>query len=56
MNKTNIIARELGVSVYTINRWIRQQKIIAFKLPSGHYLVSDEELVRLKNDGAIQKK
>lgn len=55
MHKTSKVARELGVTVHHVNRWIRQCKIAAFKLPSGHYLISDEELKRIKKDGVIER-
>ncbi len=37
----------LNVSVETVQKWIRKQKIQAVKLPSGHYRLPKSELVRI---------
>lgn len=56
MLKTSEVARELGVSVYHVDRWIRQHKIAAFRLPSGTYRVSEEELQRIKSEGQVERR
>jgi len=55
MLKTSEVARELGVTVYHVDRWIRQHKIAALRLPSGTYRVSEDELERIKKEGAIER-
>jgi len=56
MHKVSKVAEELGVTVYHVDRWIRQHKIAAFRLPSGQYRISDEELQRIKKEGAIERR
>lgn len=37
----------LGVSRFTIYRWIRQRKLTGYKTPGGRLMVSTEEIEKL---------
>jgi len=41
------LARELGVSRDTIDRWVRRGLVAVVRLPSGHYRVPQAEVERL---------
>ena len=41
------VATELRVSPYTVQRWIRQGKVKAIKLPGGCYRIEGDELDRI---------
>ena len=47
MHTTAEVARQFGVKVSDVNRWIRKGTIKALKLPSGHYRITDGEWLRL---------
>ena len=55
MHKTNELAKELGVTVYRVNSWIRKRRVSAIKLPSGHYMITDEEFERIKRESIVDK-
>jgi len=41
----------LGVSRYTVHRWVREGKLIpSHKLPSGYARFSREEIIRLRSE------
>ena len=39
----------LGLSRWTLYRWIREGKLEALRLPSGHFRVSEREVERLRD-------
>lgn len=48
------VEREIGVSRWTLYRWIKRGKLFALLLPSGHFVVSEDEVYRLRDDvGAL---
>ncbi len=36
---TSFVARHCGVSNVTVLRWIKKERLTAFRLPDGHYRV-----------------
>ena len=55
---TTEVARLLDKAEYTVREWCRQGRICAKKKPcgrgkGGEWLVSHEELTRLKNEGLL---
>ena len=44
------LEREIGVTRWTLYRWIKRGKLSAILLPSGQFVVSDDEANRLKRD------
>ena len=49
-----VVARLLNVCPATVRNWIRQQKILAIRLPSGYYRIPLSELDRLRNSQKSQ--
>jgi hypothetical protein len=52
------VGRLLGRAEYTVREWCRQERIRAKKKPcgrgkGGEWLVSHEELLRLRNEGLL---
>lgn len=45
--KTSEIAKLFGVTVSTVDRWIRQGSIIATKTLGSHYRISESEVKRV---------
>jgi len=39
----------LGLSRWTLYRWIKAGKLAVLRLPSGHFRVPERELERIKN-------
>lgn len=44
------LEREIGVTRWTLYRWIKRGKLSASLLPSGQFVVSENEANRLKRD------
>jgi len=51
--ETGTVAKALGVRIQIVERWIRDRKISALRLPSGRYRIPLSELERIKREGAI---
>jgi excisionase family DNA binding protein len=47
---TSRVAKLLGVSQSTVERWIGLDRLKAIKLPSGHYRVRRSEVERILQD------
>jgi excisionase family DNA binding protein len=47
---TSRVAKLLGVSQSTVERWIGLDRLKAIKLPSGHYRVRRSEVDRILSD------
>jgi excisionase family DNA binding protein len=47
---TSRVAKLLGVSQSTVERWIALDRLKAIKLPSGHYRVRRSEVDRILSD------
>jgi len=47
---TRNVAKLLGVSQSTVERWIGLDRLKAIKLPSGHYRVRRSEVERILSD------
>jgi excisionase family DNA binding protein len=52
---TEETANLLGISIHTVRQWVYYQKIEAVK-QSGHYLIPETEIERLKAEKEIQPK
>lgn len=48
MLKISEVAKQLGVSTRTVQRWVDKQKIKAVTLPSGHRRFEQEEINKIK--------
>ena len=53
--ETGTVAKALGVRIQIVERWIRDRKISALRLPSGRYRVPASELERIKKEGIITR-
>lgn len=49
MHKLRDVKPILGLSRWTLYRWIREGKLEALRLPSGHFRVPDREMERLRD-------
>jgi excisionase family DNA binding protein len=49
----SFIARCCQVSTTTVLRWIEGGRLLAFRLPSGHYRIGSEEFDRFLTDHNI---
>ena len=50
------VAKELGVSYWTVRRWIIQKKLNAIRLPSGGYRVKKADIEAIKTCSNWDKK
>jgi putative resolvase len=54
--KVKDVARALNVHRTSVERWIKEGKLKAVKLPSGYYRIPEEELNRLLNKPSSERK
>lgn len=54
--KIKDVAQALNVHRASVERWIKDGKLNAVKLPSGYYRIPEEELNRLLGKGKIEGK
>ena len=54
---TSFIAEHCGVSTVTVLSWIDEERLIAFRLPKGHYRVSRDDFIEflIKNNLPISQ-
>lgn len=49
------VAEELGVSYWTVRRWVNNGKLEAIRLPSGGYRVERSEVERIRSQKVSPK-